>query len=118
MKKILMVLAAVFMVFSFSMVGFAHNQNTAGISYQTGSMCGSGERYFGEVSWVYPSTQSMMVAGRDGNKIFDLSKATMKGFPEANELVTVNYQVVNGDRIVSSVTMIPRKMAGEYVGVY
>ena len=116
MKKILMLLAAVFMVFSFSMVGFAHNQNTAG--NQTGSMCGPGERYFGEVSWVYPSTESMMVAGREGGKIFDLSKATMKGFPEANEFVTVDYQVVNGDRIISSVTVVPRKMAGEYVGVY
>jgi hypothetical protein len=121
MEKKLIALAAVLIVFGFFMVGYAHSRNVAAIGPQTsmtGNICGPGESYFGEVSWTHSGTQRMMVAGRDGNKIFDLSKATMKGAPEANEFVTVNYEVRNGDRIVSSVTVVPWKTAGEYVGVY
>ncbi len=122
MEKLLMILAVVFMVFGLSMAGFADVRNQA-IGSRMGNMgnqlmCGPGERYVGEIAWVYPNTESMMVSGRDGNKIFDLSKATLKGLPEANEFVAVNYAVVNGDRIVSSVTSIPWKMAGLYVGEF
>jgi hypothetical protein len=121
MEKILVILAAVFMVFGFSVVGSAHNLNVVGAGYQTGRMgsqltCGPGEMYVGEVAWVYPNTQSIMVSGRDGSKIFDVSKATMKGLPEADQFVTVKYAVVDGDRIASSVTAVPRQVASLYVG--
>jgi len=128
MEKALVVLAAVLMVFGFSMVGFAYDLNTVGASNQVWKMageftCGPSELYVGEVAWVYPGTERMMVNGPDGSKIFDLSKATfrpfkvpMKDLPEADQFVKVNYTVVNGDRIASSVTEIPRQVASLYVG--
>jgi hypothetical protein len=116
----LVVLAAVFMMFSFSMAGLADVQSPS-IGSQTGKtanplICGPGESYAGAITWVHPSTGNIMVNGRDGHKIFDVSKATMEGLPEANHFVTVNYTVVNGDRIASSVTVVPWKMAHRYVG--
>ncbi len=121
MRRLLVILATALMVFSFSMVGFAYSPDATATAYQTGKMgqqltCGPGERYSGEIAWVQPDAQSMMVNGRDGSKIFDLSKATLTGLPEANEFVSVNYTVVNGDRIVSSVTVVPQRMASLYVG--
>jgi hypothetical protein len=122
MRKLLITLAVVFMIFSFSMAGFADVQSQ-GVASQIGKavnplICGPGETYAGEIAWVYPGTESMMVSGRGGRKIFDLSKATMEGFPEANQFVAVNYRVVNGDRIASSVTVVPWKMAHRYVGEF
>ncbi len=122
MRKTLMVVAVAFTVLGLSMVGFAALQHPA-LGSRTGNggstlTCGPGETYAGEIAWLYPSTQNRMVAGPDGSKIFDLSQARLQGFPEANEFVTVNYTVVNGDRVASSVTAIPWQVARLYVGEY
>jgi hypothetical protein len=70
-----------------------------------------------------PGHIEKMVNGRDGSKIFDpskatfkLSKPTMKSLPEADQFVAVNYTVVNGDGIASSVTEVPRQAVSLYVG--
>jgi hypothetical protein len=173
MEKVLMLLVAVFMVFGFSMVGFASDQNTAGSSSnwkqldrianseyagigeatkiglasggeqltgldelsgsesQTPSMrgaramkvdrlatCGPGEMYVGAVAWVDPDIHRIMVSGRDGSKIFNVSGATMKAMPEADQLISVTYTVTNGERLASSVTAIPWNVAQLYVAPY
>ena len=142
MKKTLMILAAVFMVLSFSMVGFAYYPNvagttitpfpyygyypnvagTTGTSYQAKAdrlaMCGPGEMYTGAVAWVDPDAQRMMVNGRDGSKIFDVSRAVIKGMPETDHFVTVKYTVANGERFASSVSMVPKSVASLYVWAY
>ena len=125
MEKVLVVLVVTFIMLGFSAVGLSYDRHmagTAGTSHQAmvGSelKCGPGEIYTGEVSWVDPDIHRMMVTGRDGSKIFDLSKTSMKGFPEANEFVTVNYTVVNGDRIASSVVTVSKRVASLYVGAY
>jgi len=149
MEKLLAVLVAVFMMFGLSMVGFASDQNTAGSSSNwkqldrianteyagigastkiglasggeqlSGATCGPGEIYAGEVAWVDPDIHRMMVSGRDGSKIFDLSGIAAKSLPEINHFVTVEYTVTNGDRLVSSVNTIPKRaFTALYVGDY
>lgn len=125
MEKLSVVVAAVLMMLSFSMVGLAYHQNTVGTTgtnYQTKmgheAMCGPGEMYAGAVVWVDPDTQRMMVNGRDGSKIFDVSGAVIKGMPETDHFVTVEYTVANGERLASSVNMIPKRVASLYVGTY
>jgi len=173
MEKLTVLLVAVFMMFGFSMVGFASDQNTVGSSSnwkqldrianteyagigeatkiglasggeqlsrldelsgsesQTKSMvgaagmkmdrlatCGPGEMYTGDVAWVDPDIDRIMVSGRDGSKIFDVSGAVMKGEPEAQQLVVVKYTVTNGERIASSVNAVPQRLAALYVGLY
>lgn len=130
MEKLLVILAMVLVAFGFMVFGPAHNLNAVATSYHpekmdSQMMCGPGELYTGEIAWVYPDTGRMMVNGPDGSKIFDLSKATFKPFkapmkvlPEANQFVTVNYRVVDGDRIASSVTEISRRTASLYVGEF
>ena len=148
MEKLLMLLVAVFMMFGFSMVGFASDQNAAGSSSNwkqfdriantdyagigeatkiglasggeqlSGATCGPGEIYAGEVAWVDPDIHRMMVSGRDGSKIFDLSGIAVESLPEINHFVTVEYTVTNGDRLVSAVRAIPKDFTALYVGDY
>jgi len=173
MEKLTVLLVAVFMMFGFSMVGFASDQNTvgspsnwkqldrianteyagigeatkiglasggeqlsrldelSGSESQTRSMvgatgmkmdrlatCGPGETYTGAVAWVDPDAQRMMVNGREGSKIFDVSRAVIKGMPETDHFVTVKYTVANGEKIASSVSMIPKSVASLYVWAY
>ena len=125
MEKVLVILAAVLMMLSLSMVGFAYHQNTVGTtgtSYQTKmgreGTCGPGEMYTGAVAWVDPDAQRMMVNGREGSKIFDVSRAVIKGMPETDHFVTVKYTVANGERLASSVNMVPKSVASLYVGAY
>ena len=126
MERLLVILAAVLMMVSFSMVGSASDQNmmgTTGANHQmmisSQASCGTGEIYAGEVAWVDPDIHRMMVNGRDGSKIFDVSGIGVKGLPEINHFVTVKYTVTNGDRLVSSVNAIPRRVfTALYVGDY
>ena len=135
MLQPLAILALVLLVVGFSMVGFAREPSVIGYAYHPDLMlatvgtsheanmdrqaaCGIGKAYSGMVSWVDPDQQTMMVSGLDGSKIFDVSKADMKGLPEADHYVTVMYTVTNGDRIASSVTDIPQKLAWMYVSPY
>ena len=149
MEKPLVLLVAVFMMLGFSMVGLAFEHNApgslsnwkqldrianteyAGIGAATkiglasggeqlsGATCGPGEIYAGEVAWVDPDIHRMMVSGRDGSKIFDLSGIAVESLPEINHFVTVQYTVTNGDRLVSSVNTIrKRDFTALYVGDY
>jgi len=131
MEKMLAVLAAVFLVVGLSTVGFAGGPNVIGYAYYPdtmlravemnygtntiGNACGIGETYSGMIAWVDRDEDTMMVRGEDGSKIFDVSMATMVGQPKPNQFVTVNYTVTNGERIASSVTDVPKKLAWEYV---
>ncbi len=173
MEKLTVLLAAVLMMFGFSMAGFASDQNAVGSSSnwkqldrianteyagigeatkiglasggeqlsrldelsgsesQTKSMvgaagmkmdrlatCGPGEMYTGDVAWVDPDIDRIMVSGRDGSKIFDVSGATMKGLPEDHQFVVVKYTETNGEKIASSVRVVPRRVASLYVEEY
>jgi len=125
MEKVLLILAAMLMVLSLSMAGYASDQGTVG-TMGTGhqarmerlAACGPGEMYTGDVVWTDPDIQRIMVNGRDGSKIFDVSGAVMKGEPEAQQLVVVKYTVTNGERIASSVNAVPQRLAALYVGLY
>jgi hypothetical protein len=132
MEKVLALLAAVIMILGFSLTGFAFQQNVIGYAYYPNSMLGTVETghqanvalrstcppgeaytgvsraYTGVISWVNRDTNDIMVRGQDGNRIFNVSGAHMKGIPEKNQLVTVNYTMKNGDRIASSVASFPK----------
>jgi hypothetical protein len=132
MQKLLVVLAAVVMMVSFSVVGNASTQNMVGtMGASHGAMMGAehqtmvsgrtrggpGEVDAGEVAWVDPEIHTMMVNGRDGSKIFDVSGIAVKSLPGIDHFVTVKYTVTNGDRLVSSVnTVSPRVFTALYVG--
>lgn len=130
MEKLLTILAALLMVFSFSVVGMAAEPNVVGYAYlpdtigTTGTShqltmnrqatCGPGEIYTGEVAWVDPADSRIMVSGQDGSKIFDVSEAALQSMPEVNNFVDVKYTVMNGERLASSVTAIPERVASLY----
>ena len=118
MEKILVILATVLMMLSFSMVGLAYNQNTVGTTGANHQACGPGERYWGDVAWAAPDIHEIMVNGPDGSKIFDVSGVAMKSTPEVGRFVIVNYTVTNGDRLASSVNIAPKRVASLYVGPY
>ena len=108
---------------SFSIVGLANGQSMAGSSgtgHQTNLQVISspGEVYTGKVGWVDPDMQRIMVSGPDGSKIFDVSGATMKGMPEPDHFVSVNYTVSNGHMLASSVVMVPKRVALLYDAWY
>lgn len=90
----------------------------AGMKMDGLATCGPGEMYTGDVVWVDPNIHRIMVSGRDGSKIFDVSGATMKGLPEDHKFVIVNYTETNGEKIASSVNMVPKRVASLYVGEY
>ena len=124
MEKILVILAAALVMLSFSMVGFAYGENmagTTGTSHQTmmdrQAAWGPVKEYTGEVVWVEPNIHTIMVRGRNGSKIFNVSGATIEGgMLEAHHFVTVRYTgsggsglyLANGERIASSIIMVPR----------
>jgi len=126
MEKLIVILAAAVMMVSLSMVGSASDHSMIGTMGANDQMmmssqasCGPGEIYAGEVAWVDPDIHRMMVSGRDGSKIFDVSGIAMKGLPEISHFVTVKYTVTNGDRLVSSVNTIPKRVfTALYVGNY
>jgi hypothetical protein len=123
MERPLLVILAVVAVTGLLTIGFAHSRNMMGTtesSYQTGqimdhqSLCSTGALYFGEVVWADQSTHRMMISGFDGNKIFDVSEAAMKGLPRVNHFARVEYTLVNGERIASSVASVPANEAYLY----
>ena len=131
MEKMLAVLAAVFLVVGLSTVGLAGEPNVIGYAYypdtmlgavemgqgtsMIGQACGIGEAYSGMIAWVGRDNHAIMVRGEDGSKIFDVSGAAMKGLPKADQFVTVNYTMTNGERIAYSVSEVPKKLAWEYI---
>ena len=123
MEKSLIVLTAMLMVLSFSVVGFADNQDSLGTmgpdqAKMDQKICGPGEIYTGEVVWVHPSIHRIMVSGVDGSEIFDVSGATVQGTPETDRLVTVKYSETNGEKLASSVEVIPQRLAFVYERFY
>jgi hypothetical protein len=131
-EKLLGILVAVFMILSFSMVGFASDQNMVGSSSNWKQLdrianteyagigaatkiglttCGAGEVYTGEVASVDRAVQSIVVNGFEGDKTINVSEAGMNGMPEINHFVYVKYAKTNGERIACSVSTVPKKVA-------
>lgn len=118
MEKLLIILGAVLMMFSLSMVGFAQNQDTVGATgtgHQTEDWLLS---YTGEVISVIQGAHSVVVRGDDGEKVFDVSGATIKGIPEVHHFVTVKYTDMDGKRVASSVNTVPKKVASRMKWLY
>ena len=131
-EKLLTILVAVFMILSFSMVGFASDQNTVGRSSNWKQLdrianaeyagigaatkiglttCSPGEVYTGEVASVDRAVQGIVVNGFEGDKTINVPEAAMNGMPEINHFVYVKYAKTNGERIACSVTTVPKKAA-------
>ena len=103
MEKVLVVLMAVLMMLGFSMVGFASDQNTAG-THKEAVMT-----YRGEVTTFDQTAHTIVVKGKEGEKTFDVSQATMKGQIEPEHYVAVKYTETNGKMVASSVMAVSHK---------
>ena len=120
MKSMVLVLATVLMMFSFSMVGLAAEQTTTGAmgTMHHDNMASQAMSYTGVITSVDHNGQIIVVKGKDGDKTFDVSKASMKGIPETHHAVTVKYTESNGKMAASSVTTVPQKASNELKKLY
>jgi hypothetical protein len=110
MEKILAVVAAAFVMFSFSAVGFA-NEGALGTCDQTGQsmgllMLGS---YGGEVISIDHNAHTIAIRGDDGIRTFDVSKLATKQIPELRDIATVEYENANGKMVASWAVSVPQK---------
>ena len=110
--KLLVILAAVLMMLSFSMAGFAQTQNTTGTQMGTQTQVMPEKKteqkvtsYRGEVASIDETTHMLVVKGKEGDKTFDVSQATVKGKIEPDHYVSVKYTETNGKMVASSVTV-------------
>ena len=113
MEKLLVILAAVLMMFSFSIIGFAKEATTGAFNWTEQNvgrpiLLGS---YTGEVIAIDQNAQSIVVKGNYGNRTFDVSKLAMKDIPELRDITTVEYTKMNGKRVASSVMSVPQEEA-------
>ena len=109
MEKILAVVAAAFLMLSFSAVGFA-NEAALGACDQTGQsmgllMLGS---YAGEVVSIDQNTHTIAIRGDDGVRTFDVSRLATKHIPELRDIAMVEYENVNGKMVASWAASVPQ----------
>ena len=105
MEKLLVILVAVFVMLSFSMVGFASDQTTMGTHKEKVMI------YRGEVTTFDQTAHTIVVKGKEGEKTFDVSQATMKGKIEPEHYVAVKYTETNGKMVASSVMTVSHKVS-------
>ncbi len=117
MEKLLALAAAVLMMFAFTMVGLANDQNmgAAGGAGADNQVLGT---YTGEVVSVDRNAHTIAVKGDDGDKTFDVSRAHMEAMPETHSIVTVKYGDMKGDKIASSVIAVSQKEASNMRWLY
>jgi len=118
MEKLLVILVAILMMLGFSMVGFASDQGTMGSQEQ--SMPEKkmdhkemGMTYRGEVASIDETAHTLVVKGKEGEKTFDVSQATMKGKVEPEHWVMVKYTDVNGKLVASFVRAVWHKASSK-----
>jgi hypothetical protein len=87
MKRMFAVLVAVVLVLGFSTAGFAHS-------------------YKGRVTSYNQAGSTLTVAGKHGERVFDILKAKMKGVIKPNESVKVSYKNHDGQMVASSVQVL------------
>ena len=114
MEKLVVLLIAVFMMLSFSMVGFASDQSAVGTQQQTMPEKKMDQKektmiYRGEVTSFDQTGHTIVVKGKEGEKTFDVSQATMKGKIEPEHYVAVKYTETNGKMVASSVWAVSHK---------
>ena len=119
MKRLLVAFVAVLMVLGFSMVGLAQGEKAATGSQQTTMMpekkMESMEKvasFSGKVIAVDKTAKTITVKGKEGEKVFDVSKATT-GEILPGEKVNVKY-TKEGEKAIlaaSSVTMVEPKLS-------
>jgi len=126
MKRLMLMFVAVLMVFGFSMVGFAQGEKAAmGSGEQpmaSGDNMGSMDHtmsFWGKVTSVDKMANTITVKGKEGERIFDVSKVTM-GEVTPGEAVHVKYTRAPEGTVLaaSSVTMVkPELSNGEKEGI-
>ena len=114
MEKPLVIAAAVLMMLGFSMLGFAQNREdvgTPGAGYSTEEGTNNWlSSYTGEIALIDQNSHRLVVKGDEGERVFDVSRATMTGVPETHQFVTVKYTNENEKRVASSVTTVPQRV--------
>ncbi len=122
MRKLLVIMGAVFMMLSFSVLGFAQDRNmagTTGTNYQTEKTTEHWlSSYTGEVVSVDRNTGSIVVKGNDGDRTFKVPGDMIKGVPETHQIVTVEYMSTDGKRVVTSVNPVPQTVANQMKWLY
>jgi len=119
MKKVAVILVAMVVMLSFSMVGIASDQNTMGTQQQQTTpekMMGHKESlmiYRGEVAAIDHTAHTVVVKGKEGEKTFDVSRATMRGKVEPEQYVSVRYTEANGKMVAASITAVSHKASGD-----
>lgn len=69
--------------------------------------------YKGQVVSYDRTANTLIVAGKDGQRSFDLSKATVNGQLRPNENVVVKYDKKNGEMLASSVDIAKARMGAQ-----
>jgi hypothetical protein len=116
MKRLLIVFVAVLMMFGFSAVAFAQGEKAATGSQSTTvseKKMESKEKvmgFNGTVAAVDKIAKTIVVKGKEGEKTFDVSKAT-KAEILPGEVVTVKYMEEGGKMVASSVTMVAPELS-------
>jgi len=103
MEKLAVLLVAAFIVLSFSMVGFASDQK---MDQEENVMV-----YKGEVISFDQTGHIIVVKGKEGEKTFDVSQATIKGKVEPEHYVAVKYTETDGKMVASSVWEVSHKVS-------
>jgi hypothetical protein len=118
MKRVLVMFVAVLMVLGFSVVGFAQGEKATMGSDQpmaSGNNMGSMDHvmnFWGKVTAVDKTANTITVKGKEGEKTFDVSKVTT-GEILSGEMVRVKYSKQGEGMILaaSSVTMVKPKLS-------
>jgi uncharacterized protein YxeA len=117
MKRLLIVLVAVLMMFGFSAAAYAEHGEKAATGGQSTVVpekkMESKEKavgFSGTVTAVDKTTKTIVVKGKEGEKTFDVSKAT-KAEILPGEVVAVKYAEEGGKMVASSVTMVAPELS-------
>jgi hypothetical protein len=110
MKTLFILIVAAVLALSLSTAGFAQEQKAAVGNQQTTVSEKKMEpkekamRFTGEVTAVNTTDKTIVVKGKEGEKTFDVSKATMKGEVKPEHTVHVTYMEKEGKMVASSVS--------------
>ena len=117
MKTLLVIMVAVAVMLSFSMVSFAQEQKaTTGNGQMTApekkvESKGTVMNFTGRVTAVDSTAKTIVVKNKTGEKTFDVSGATMKGEVKPEYIVHVRYSDEDGKMVASSVSWAEPKLS-------
>jgi hypothetical protein len=107
MTRLFTIAVAMVLVFGFSVVSFGDMRPNEGMRHHDMFS------YSGHVASYDRGHAVLVVNGREGTKVFDVSRANMPGRIGRREDVVVNYAERHGRMVASSVTPMHQRLSGD-----